>query len=75
MFSWSSTGAYQPDEDDYGYESKTATDMYSKLLQQYEKMPDKDYLSQKKKKAAHADRSLDLAATKVSQAQHFKFVH
>ena len=49
--------------------------MYSKLLQQYEKMPDKDYLSQKKKKAAHADRSLDLAATKVSQAQHFKFVH
>ena len=58
------TGAYQPDEDDYGYESKTATDMYSKLLQQYEKMPDKDYLKQKKKKVG-PERSLDLAATKV----------
>ena len=62
---WAAAGAYQPDEDDYGYESKTATDMYSKLLQQYEKMPDKEYLKQKKKKDL-ADRSLDLAATKVS---------
>ncbi|XP_043198307.1 protein SPT2 homolog [Amphibalanus amphitrite] len=62
-------GAYQPDEDDYGYESKTATDMYSKLLQQYEKMPDKEYLKQKKKTKANAERSLDLAATKARVKQ------
>ncbi|XP_037086667.1 protein SPT2 homolog [Pollicipes pollicipes] len=60
-------GAYQPDEDDYGYESKTASDMYSKLLRQYEKIPDKNYL--KRGKAKSSGRSLDLAATKARVKQ------
>lgn len=34
-------GPEQPDQDDYGYESQEAAALYEKMMQKYNKMPEK----------------------------------
>lgn len=52
-------GACQPDEDDYGYVSQSASEFYNKMMEKYSKMPDEPKFSLGKKKV-----STNLSSTK-----------
>lgn len=55
-------GCYQPDTDDYGYVSKEAEQMYSRLLQRYDQLPGDEY---RRDQAKHKTVTTDLSATKA----------
>lgn len=60
QFVWLTLGFHQPDEDDYGYASKDAMDIYNKIMDKYVNTP----ADSRSVKTAH-HRSSDISGTKV----------